>query len=330
LQFRQLGTSGISVSTVCLGLWNIVGDETWGAQDETDAIQAIETALESGITFLDTAESYGNGYSEELLGRVLGKARRKEVVLATKVLPNHLKRASLIGACQRSLARLKTDYIDLYIVHWPNPRVPIEETVAALDQLVDEGKVRAVGVSNHGPRDLATLLPHRCPASNQLAYNLLFRAIEFEVAPLCVENRISITPYSSLAQALLTGKFANADEVPEGRARTRHFSGDRPQARHGESGAEEETFEAIARIRRICDDAGLAMSRVALAWLSAQPGVTSVIAGARNAEQARANAAAADIELGDDTIAALSAATDALKRKLGPNADMWSREPRIQ
>ena len=260
---------------------------------------------------------------------MLGKARRKEVVLATKVLPNHLKRASLIGACQRSLARLKTDYIDLYIVHWPNPRVPIEETVAALDQLVDDGKVRAVGVSNFGPSDLATLLPHRCPASNQLAYNLLFRAIEFEIAPFCLENRISITPYSSLAQGLLTGKFAHADEVPEGRARTRHFSGDRPQARHGQPGAEAETFEAIAQIRRISDDVGIPMNRMALAWLLAQPGVASVVAGARNAEQARANALAADLDLGADTIAALSAATDALKRKLGANADMWSGEPRI-
>ena len=180
-----------------------------------------------------------------------------------------------------------------------------------------------------GVKDLSGLLAHRCPISNQLAYNLLFRAIEFEIAPLCRENQIGITPYSSLAQGLLTGKFASADDVPEGRARTRHFSCDRPQARHGEPGAEVETFEAIARIRRISDDAGIPMNRLALAWLLAQPGVTSVIAGARNADQARANALAADMQLSDDTLAALTASTDPLKHKLGPNPDMWSREPRI-
>ena len=133
-----------------------------------------------------------------------------------------------------------------------------------------------------------------------------------------------------LMQGLLAGKFTSADEVPPGRARSRHFSGDRPQARHGEPGAEEETFAAVRAIRAIAEDVGAPMAQVAIAWDLAQPGVTSVITGIRNPEQARANAAAADLELPPDVLEALNRATEPLKRLLGPNADMWQSNSRIR
>ncbi|MFH0965915.1 MAG: aldo/keto reductase [Planctomycetota bacterium] len=330
MRFRRLGRSGIEVSTVALGLWSIVRDQTWGPdQSERDSVAAIQAALECGITFFDTAEAYGAGYSEAILGKTLG-ARRKEVILATKASPSHQSAEALVAACERSLKRLRTDHIDLYILHWPSRQTPIEETMGAMEGLIRSGKVRAAGVSNFGAEDLSKVLRHGRVEANQLGYNLLFRAIEHELAAACAANDVSITCYCPLAQGLLTGKYLSEDTFPEGRARTRHFSSQRKLSRHGEKGAEEETFLALAEVRRIAREAGEPMGRMSLAWLLAQKGITSVIAGARNAEQVRENAAAAEVDLGQATIQALARATDALKEKLGPNPDLWESPSRIR
>jgi len=329
MERRRLGRTDLAVSAISMGLWNIAGDATWGAQDERDSIEAIEAALACGINFFDTAEAYGGGYSEEVLGKTRG-SRRREVVIGRKASSDHMGGEDLISACEGRLNRLRTDYIDLYMLHWPHCEVPFEETMGAMTDLIEQGKVRVAGVSNFGARDLGDILGQGRVEANQLAYNLLFRAVEFEVLPACLESGVSVTCYSSLAQGLLTGKFASADDVPEGRARTRHFSDTRPQVRHGEAGAEEETFGAIRRVRRIAEDVGAPMNHVALAWLLAQPGVASVIAGARNAEQARRNAAAGDLKVDREAIDGLTEATDALKTKLGPNPDMWDSESRIR
>ncbi len=326
---RKLGNTDIEVSTVAMGCWAIVGDSTWGRQDQDDTFAAIEAAVESGINFFDTAEAYGDGYSEELLGKAF-KGMRDEVVIATKAMPGNHEPVALKKACEDSLRRLGTDYIDLYQLHWAARDVGFNETWAMMEQLVQEGKVRAAGVSNFGKEDLTALLDHGVPASNQLCYNLLFRACEFEAQSVCVDNTISIICYSPMMQGLLTGKFAGADDVPEGRGRTRHFSKDRPQSRHTEEGAEEETFRAVEHIRQIATEVGEPMANVALAWLPAQPAVTSVIAGIRNAQQARQNARAGDLSLDTGFVNRLSEVTDALKEQLGPNMDMWQTDSRIR
>jgi len=329
MRYNTLGSTDIRVSIVAMGCWSIAGGQTWGPQEESDSVAAIEASLEAGVNFFDTAEGYGDGYSEELLGRVLA-GRRQHVVIATKVSPSHLRPADLKAACERSLRRLRTDYVDLYQIHWPSREVPVAETASALLELREQGKVRAIGCSNFGVGDLDELLRHADVVTDQLPYSLLWRAIEFEIQPLCVERGVGILPYSPLAQGLLTGKFRSPDEVPEGRARTRLFSGRRPRARHGESGAEEETFQALESLRAICQELGLPMAQVALAWLLSRPGVCSVLAGARNARQARANAAAGDLELPADALDRLTAATEALKQRLGPNPDMWQSEGRLR
>jgi aryl-alcohol dehydrogenase-like predicted oxidoreductase len=216
------------------------------------------------------------------------------------------------------------DYIDIYYIHWPNWTIPYPETMGEMEKLKQEGKIRYVGLSNFGRRDLTELLAvGRCEI-NQLAYNLLFRAIEYEIMPACVENNVSIACYSSLLHGVLADKYPSIAAVPENRGRTRHFSSlTHKQTRHGGPGAEEETQKALDKIREICNGAGLPMAQVALAWLLSRPGVATVIAGARNPEQIRANAAVADIKLTDDILSALDEATQPLKTKLGPNADMW-------
>jgi len=329
MQYRKMGRSDLMVSAIAMGCWAIAGDAFWGPQDEAEAIAALQAAFEAGINFFDTAEGYGDGRSEELVGKALGSVRQ-QAIIATKVLPNHLRAEDVRAHCEASLRRLGTDYIDVYYIHWPNWSIPFAETMEAMTRLQEEGKIRYVGCSNFGRRDLTDLLKVARVEINQLPYSLLWRAIEYEILPTCLENGVSVACYSPLMQGLLTGKFSSADEVPAGRARTRHFASSRPLTRHGEPGAEAETFEALARIRQICQDAGLPMAQVAMAWLLAQPGVATVIAGALTPAQARDNAAAGSLELPQEIVQALTQATEALKARLGPNPDMWQAEPRIR
>ncbi len=327
--YRKLGRTDISVSVVAMGCWSIVGDKTWGPQDEAESIATIEAALEAGINFFDTAEGYGNGYSESLLGKALSGVRDK-VIIASKPLSSKATKPALKQACEQALQRLKTDYIDLYQIHWPNRDVPFEETCTGLNELHQEGKIRAAGISNFGVQDLADYLENCSCVSNQLPYNLLWRVIEAEVQPLCLQHDISILCYSPLAQALLTGKFSSAEQVPEGRARTRHFSKERAQAAHGEEGQEDETFAALSRIRRIGEEAGHGMAELSLAWLIHRPGVATVLAGSRRPEQITQCAGAADIVLGEATVQSLDRATDTLRQAFGHNPDMWQARSRFR
>ncbi len=329
MEYKQLGQTELMVSVVALGCWGLISDWNWGEQDKSDSIATVHAALDAGINFFDTAEAYGDGESEVILGQTLAGVRH-EVVIASKVSPNHLSAAELQSACEDSLRRLKTDYIDLYQIHWPNRDLPISETVETLERLQQQGKIRAIGVCNFGAKDLSDLLAVGQTQSNQLPYSLLWRAIEFEVQPECLENNIGILAYSPLMQGLLTGKFASADEVPEGRARTRHFSKERPLARHSDPGCERETFAAIEEIRRISREVEQPMAQVALAWLLYQPGVTAVLAGARRPEQIKQNAQATAVTLPAEVVTSLSEVTEAVKQKLGPNLDLWQTVSRAR
>ena len=323
MKYRKLG--GIDVSTIALGCWGFAGGSMWGETEEKESIATIHAAMGAGINLLDTAEGYGDGLSEEIVGKAL-KGRRDGAVVATKVGPAGFRPADLRAACERSLARLATDYVDLYQLHWPDRQgIPMAEVVGELERLASEGKIRLWGVCNFGVPDLAEL-PEGPAVSNQLAYSLLFRGIEFEILPRCRDLSMGVLVYSGLMHGILSGRYLSADEVPEGRARTRHFRTGRPGVRHGESGQEELTFGTLAEIREISRQAGRSMSDVALAWLLAQPGVASILAGARSRGQAVQNAAIGDVALPGDVLDAVTAATARLKEAMGGNPDMWQGE----
>lgn len=310
----------------------MVPGPNWGSQDEADSIAAIHAGLDDGINWIDTAPAYGDGASEKLVGKAL-QGRRDQVLIATKISTSDLAKHSLLDSCEKSLRLLQTDYIDLLQVHWPSPSVPPSETFEALLDLREQGKVREVGVCNFGTTDLETLdTLQPGPVSNQVCYNLLFRAVEYAVLPASKARSMGLLCYSPLAQGLLTGKFKTPKEVPDARARTRHFSKNRSQVRHGEEGAESETFAAIAAIAEVAQELGISMEALSLAWLIAQEGVCSVIAGARNPEQARRNAEAGRLELSDHILQHLADATAPLKERLGDNADAWqgSGESRVR
>jgi aryl-alcohol dehydrogenase-like predicted oxidoreductase len=325
MQTTTLPRTDLEVSRVAMGCWALAGDMTWGPQDEAAGIAGIQAALDAGINFFDTAELYGNGASEVMLGKAL-RGIRDRAVIASKFSPENASADAVVAACERSLKALDTDQIDLYQIHWPSREVPWEETWRAMEGLRDAGKIRYLAVSNFGVRDMQDHLSIGLPVSNQLPYNLVLRAIEYEILPRCIEHKIGVLCYSPLQHGLLTGKFRTADDVPEGRARSRHFSCERHLTRHGEPGCEQATFAAIDRLREISEELGRTPSDVAMAWLLAQPGISSVVVGIRSPEQARENAAAADLQLDAATLAALNEASEPVKQALGRNPDMWEGE----
>lgn len=322
MEYQMLGQSGLRVSKYALGCWPFAGGAFWGEQDDATSIATVHAALDAGINFFDTAEAYEAGTSERVLGEAL-VGRRDKAIIATKVAPNHLTAEEVFTACERSLRYLQTDYIDLYLIHWPNWKVPIAETVGALEKLKAQGKIRAIGVCNFGPQDLTEILELHPICTNQLPYSLLWRVIEREILPVCLANDVGLMYYSPLAQGLLTGRYASAEEVPSGLARTRWYASHRSDSAHGEAGAEEEVFAALAEIKRIAEELGQPMAAVSLAWLRQQAGVASILIGARNPQELQLNLPALDLHLSPDVINALNKATDPVKEKLGNNPDMW-------
>ncbi len=325
----QLPHTDYEISRMIFGCWAIVGGFNWGDQDERDSLSAIKKAYDLGITTFDTAEAYGAGQSENLLAKAL-KGERKRIIIASKVGPQDFTKDGVVKACERGLKNLQTDYIDLYQLHWPNPNIPLEETLEAMEQLKEQGKIRSYGVSNFGNQSLTAAKNGGYKlSSNQMAYNLLFRAIEFEILPQCLEDEVPILCYSPIMQGLLTGKFTQENEVPDDRARTRHFTKDRPQARHQDEGCEDLTFDTIDKIRKLSEELGMDMGALSLAWLLVQDGVAAVIAGGRNSSQVQKNMEALKVPITEDIVNELNAITAPLKEHLGGNADLWQSDCRV-
>lgn len=327
MERSKCGKSGYELSVLGLGCWSFGGGDYWGPQEERDVVALVNMALDSGINYFDTAEGYNEGRSEESLGRAL-KGRRHEAVIGTKVHPGMTDPAVLRCHCEASLRRLQTDYIDIYMFHWPLFGLPMADAFATMTELQAEGKIRSIGVSNFGVQQLdeAIVTGARIDV-DELCYNLLSRAIEAEILPMCIQHDIGVVGYMPLMQGLLTGKYRTADEVPPVRACSRHFRPDRPGSVHGEDGAEDEVFRAIEGIAKIAQAEGVPMSHVALAWAAARLGITLVLAGARNTEQLQDNIRAISLHLSPEVIVQLDELTEPILHKLGTNPDYYmSRE----
>lgn len=306
MEYVTLGTSDLKISRIGLGTWQF-GTEGWGfGQDftEQEALATVDKALEIGINLLDTAEVYGEGRSEEIVGKAL-VGRRDRVVLATKVLPRHLRKRDLIRACDESLRRLGIDRIDLYQIHAAESYVPLTESMAALAELIEQGKVRYVGVSNFSVpvlRAAEEAFSGRI-VSNQVRYNLLQRDIEAEILPYCREHNITVIAYSPLAQGLLTGKY-DRDHLPSDKIRQRN-----PLFREENL---VQAFPVIDLLRGIGEEHGATPAQVALRWVTSQDGVIA-IPGAKRPGQVEENAGALDWSLSLDELAQL----DAVSANLG-------------
>lgn len=329
---NRLGQSELEFTELGLGCWVFAGGFNWGPQDDADSVAAVRAALDAGVNWFDTAEGYGGGASEEVLGRAL-KGETREALVASKVSLPNLAPHDLQAACEASLRRLGREAIDYYQIHWPNPEVPVGETVTALEGLVEAGKIRTYGVSNFGPEQLHGYLEAGGRATaDQLPYNLLARAIEFAILPAVRRAGMGVLCYSPLMQGLLTGKFSKLDEVPEDRQRSRHYSSLSRDARHGETGHEALVEKAMGKLVALAEDVGRPLAELALRWLlDREPGaVASVIVGARDARQMERNMRAAGQPLSPEVLGALDMATEELKAAMGPNADLWESPGRIR
>ncbi len=309
MRYRRLGATDLEVSVVALGT------NSFGAANHSASVPAygklgraemwsvVDAALDAGINFFDTAEVYGHGGSETFLGDAL-RGRRHLAVIATKwgaQQPPDVawgERSHVRRALEASLRRLGTDYVDLYQMHFPDPKTPWEETLGALDELIREGKVRHAGSSQLAAWQLvdadwtARAAGHRRLATIQSRYNLLERGAASELVPACLQTGVALLPFFPLANGLLTGKYRRGSKRASGRLAGRVFS--------------DATYDRLDALANFAAERGHSLLELAIGWLANRPAVGSVVAGATSAEQVRANAEASDWELSDEDLAALA------------------------
>jgi 1-deoxyxylulose-5-phosphate synthase len=308
VRYRQLGSSDLQVSEIALGSWLTYGLGV----DDSAARACVDKAFEVGINFIDTSNVYGRGAAETFLGDVLQSRPRDSYVLATKLFfpmddtgeNKGLSRPQVFKQLDGSLRRLRTEYVDLYQCHRYDSQTPLEETMEALTEVVQQGKVRYLGFSEWTPEQIRGALdlgpPYEKFVSSQPQYSILWRVSEREVIPLCAANGISQIVWSPLAQGVLTGKYPPGEPPPAG---TR--MGDEQMGWAMDRFRDDDVLEAVQRLRPIADRLGVTMAQLAIAWVLREPNVAAAIIGATRPEQVEDNAAASGIELDEATLAAI-------------------------
>jgi len=335
---RRCGTSSLLLPILGIGCWQFGGGEYWGAQSQSEVDAIVRHALDHGCNFFDTAEAYNDGESERALGLALRDAPRGRTIICTKIRPSNVTPAEVVAHCEASLRRLRTDYIDIYMVHWPItahsirhfataatevPNVP--DAFAALDRLRRAGKIRHLGVSNFGRRQLTEALATGVPiVVNELPFSLLARAIEHDILPFCRERGLGVLGYMALLQGVLSDRYPKLGDLPEYRRRTRHFAaGSTPKSRHGTAGTEAETQAALDRIRAVARREGMSTSTLALKWAFAGEGITSSLCGCRTVADLAGNIRAALEPLAPSLVTELNQVTQPLLAALGPSFDYY-------
>ncbi len=332
----------MELSVLGIGCWAFGGETSdyWGEQSQKDVNEVVHAAINLGVNYFDTAEGYNAGRSESALGVAMRNVYREKLVIGSKVSPSNCYEHTLIEHCEASLKRLGTDYLDIYMIHWPLHGQSIEyftndqeiidnppdtiDAYAALLRLKDEGKIRHIGVSNFSRKRLDDFPSLEPIDVNQLAYNLLSRAAEIETLPFCQEQGIGVIGYSSLMQGILTDAYPELDDIPPNRRRTRHFNSARTDVcRHGESGCEKEFLAAMAAIRQIATESGFSMRDLAIRWSFAHPAITCSLVGCRNVKQLKQNAEVLSQSLSPDLVEALNRATQPVRDVLGNHLDYY-------
>ena len=327
MEYKALGNSDIKVSVLAFGAWAI-GGWMWGGADSKDAITAIETAIDNGMTTIDTAAVYGFGLSEELTGKAI-KGKRSKVQILTKfgLTWNEKKgefffasqdnsgkdvsiyrcssKEKVISDCERSLKRLGTDYIDLFQIHWADPTTPVSETMEALEILVEKGKIRSGAVCNY-PVELMEEAEKTFPiASNQVPYSMVNRGIEKDIVHYCMEKNIGILAYSPLQRGLLTGRIRKEHKFNAGDTRPTTIYYKEPNLSR--------ILKLTDELKEIANERNVILSQLVLNWTIQQPGISCVLAGARNAAQVMDNVKAADFQLTGDEINRINELLSGLK-----------------
>ncbi|WP_295773529.1 aldo/keto reductase [uncultured Mucilaginibacter sp.] len=318
MEYRNLGKTDLEVSAITFGAW-AAGGWMWGGNDDKEAIEAMQAAYDLGITSIDTAPIYGQGKSEELVGRAIKDLQRDKVQILTKFgmrwdltkgtfgfkskdnfgkdidIYKYAGKESVIKECEDSLKRLGTDYIDLLQIHWPDESTSIAETMEALVKLKEQGKIREAGVSNYSVAQMQEAEQTITLASNQVPFSMVNRKIESDIVSYCMENNKSILAYSPMERGLLTGKIKPGHKFSEGdhRAGVKFFKEENIKR----------TNEFLNKIKPLADDKNATLGQLVIRWTIERPGITVALVGARNAEQASQNAKAIEVKLSADEIA---------------------------
>ncbi|MGD0343100.1 MAG: aldo/keto reductase [Bacteroidales bacterium] len=320
MELRTLGQSDLEVSVLAFGAWAI-GGWLWGGADSKEAVKAIETAVDHGMTTIDTASVYGFGLSEKLVGKAI-KGKRDKVQILTKFgmswegkkgqfyfaskdlsgkdveIYRYASKEKVLSDCDNSLRRLKTDYIDLFQIHWSDPTTPISETMEALEILIKNGKIKAGGVCNYSLELMKEAVATFKLASNQVPYNMINRNIEKDIVPYCIENNIGILAYSPLQRGLLTGKMKPGYTFNDGDSR--------PSTPYYKEPNFTKILGLLDKIKPIADDRKVTLSQLVLNWTIQQPGITCALAGARNPCQVLDNIGATDFSLTKEEISRIN------------------------
>ncbi|MEH6306778.1 aldo/keto reductase [Olivibacter sp. CPCC 100613] len=321
MKYRKLGETSLNPSVITFGAW-AAGGWMWGGTERKDAIEAIKASYDLGVNTIDTAPIYGQGTSEEIVGEAIQQLPRDQILILTKFgmrwdstkgdfafkskdnngvdidIYKYAGKESIVKECEDSLRRLRTDYIDLYQIHWPDKTTPIEETMEAVAQLIKDGKVRYAGVCNYDVSQMKEAEKFLELASNQVPYSMVKRAIEKEVIPYCLQHKKSIIAYSPLERGLLTGKMKPGHVFSEG------------DHRAGLPFFQEENLKRtnafLEKIRDLATDKGISVGQLVLLWTLEQPAITITLVGARNKQQAIQNAKAADFSISADEVALIT------------------------
>lgn len=318
MEYRKLGNTDLSLSAITYGAFAI-GGNMWGGNEKKDSINAIHASIDNGVTTIDTAPFYGFGLSEEMIGEALQGKDRTKVQLLTKfglvwdgsnqgegeyffdaqdngnAIPvyRYASKANVIKEVEESLKRLRTDYIDLLQLHWPDATTPIHETMEALQTLLQQGKIKAAGVSNYTVSQLQQASQTISLASNQVSYSMLNRSIEQDLVPYAQQNNLGIIAYSPMERGLLTGKYFSDNKLKQDDHRNGYFS----------QFDLEKVKAFLNTLKPLAAEKQATLSQLVLRWTTQQPGITIVLAGARNAEQAQANAQAMQFTLTNEELA---------------------------
>lgn len=328
MEYRKIGETDLECSVITFGAWAI-GGWKWGGADRGEAVKAIRSAYEAGVTSIDTAPAYGQGLSEEIVAEALEGIPRDKVQILTKYglswdtkegefffksqfndgtdfdMHKLSSPKSIIQECERSLKRLKTDYIDLYQIHWHDPTTPIAETMETILRLKEQGKIREAGVCNYSVALMKEAEKTIKLASDQVPYSMILRDIENELVPWCLDHGKSIIAYSPLQRGLLTGKLKPGHTFNDGdhRQELNYFSPENIRR----------VNSMLDELRSLAAEKNANIAQLVLRWTVDQPGITIALAGARNAEQAVQNAKAADINLSNDELEFISERVDSLQ-----------------
>ncbi len=305
MDYRNIGRSDLKVSVVGFGAWQ-AGHSGWGDDyGDSDVLEAMKYALANGVNYIDTAMVYGDGHSEEIVGSAISGFNRDDIVIATKVNPPHLSHDAILKSCENSIKRMKCKYIDLYQLHWPDRSVPIEESISAMEKLVDSGKVRYIGLCNYYgsafEEALEAAKKHEI-ISNQLRYNLLQREIERDPYPAMKKHGVEMIAWSPIAKGLLSGKY-NPENLPHDRIR----AGDRLFS----PGNIEKLMPVLDMVRKIASDRGKSMVQVSLNYLLCKDSI--VIPGIKRRDQIIDCMGASGWKLSDKEIADLDRASSEVR-----------------